>query len=77
MDLTRPRDPQDSYQEGERFLASCEVPEGRPVANITWFIGTFVSSQIFELFPRHAEYIKPMTVTKSSKLGNFSFIREF
>ena len=39
MDITRPRDPQDSYQEGERFLATCEVPEGRPVANITWFMG--------------------------------------
>ncbi|XP_052121220.1 fasciclin-3 isoform X3 [Frankliniella occidentalis] len=39
MELTRPRDPQDSYQEGERFLATCEVPEGRPAANITWFIG--------------------------------------
>lgn len=39
LELTRPRDPQDNYQEGERFLASCVVPEGRPVANITWFMG--------------------------------------
>ncbi|KAJ1520688.1 hypothetical protein ONE63_003790 [Megalurothrips usitatus] len=39
MELTQPRDPQDSYLEGERFLATCVVPDGRPVANITWFMG--------------------------------------
>ncbi|CAH2056175.1 unnamed protein product, partial [Iphiclides podalirius] len=31
--------PQSSFKEGDIFMAQCIVPNGRPAAKITWFLG--------------------------------------
>ncbi|KAJ8706238.1 hypothetical protein PYW08_010864 [Mythimna loreyi] len=32
--------PQPSFKDGDKFMAQCVVPNGRPAAKITWFLGS-------------------------------------
>lgn len=40
--------PQAAFKEGDVFMAQCVVPNGRPAAKITWFLGKYTSSFSFE-----------------------------
>lgn len=43
LDVSRNTDFSRSYRAGDSFEASCIVRDGRPVANISWYLGIYIT----------------------------------